>query len=155
MVKNDYNWWTDVINKEEVDRLSWWNHEENMFNFDLPISLIEDDGVWIASMNERTYEYLGDYTSSAVGDTKEEAIVNLFDVYKSNIYFYRERMLSYERFVPFMCGDWNRVGGKWICVFGINIYFRYGSGMKYGKYIPFTKLNISIYNKWKQYQKEN
>ena len=50
-------------------------------------------------------------------------------------------------------GNWKHTGGGWFVIFGLHFYFRYGKGMKGGKYIPFTKLNISFHSEWAMYKK--
>lgn len=158
MDKN-YNWWTDPKNQEEVERISWWNHKENQDVFNLPISVVNGGDHWVASFNEETKKYFGNnITGIGQGKTKEEALHRMFLNVRLAINYSEECRLNYQRFVPFRKGDWKHVGGRWFTIFGFNFYFRYGEGMKYGKYIPLTKLNISIRNEWKIYKnwlKEN
>lgn len=150
---DNYNWWTDPKNKEEVDRLSWWNHSENKTFFQLPISAVQSGEYWVASFNEDTEAIFGDsFSGCAQGDTREGAIRRLFLIVKYAHEFSEDRRRNYERFVPFQKGDWNRIGGRWFKVFGVHFSFRYGNGMKGGKYIPFTKLNISTYSSWRIYK---
>ncbi len=101
-----------------------------------------------------TKTLLGDqlYTC-AQAKTKEEAINKMFMMIKFMHDYSEECMYNYQRFVPFRKGDWKHTAGKWFTIFGIHVYFRYGKGMKGGKYIPFTKLNISIHNEWVTYNK--
>lgn len=139
------------MNEEKI-----WSDDpqyEEFFNF--PVSVIEsDNGMWVAAFNKKSEEYLGeDISAVAQGKTKEEAIKNLFlDI--QLLYHYSEKCRrSYQRFVPIRIGNWKHTGGRWIVIFGINIYFRYGKNMKYGFYIPFTKLNIRINNEWIEYNR--
>lgn len=149
-----YNWWTDPKNEEEVKRISWWDHEENKETFPLPISVVESEGMWTATCNKGTEKYLGERLHGcSQGKTKQEAIKKMFQTIRITHYFSEERMRMYECWVPFIKGDWNHTGGKWLTVFGIHIYFRHGSGMKGGRYIPFTNLNISVSNKWANYRR--
>lgn len=148
-----YNWWDDPKNKEEVERISWWNHPENKEVFNLPIAVVKSEGGWVATCNSETEKYLGKKLHGcAQGKTKEEAISQMFLTIRITHEFSEQCRLSYQRFVPFRKGNWQRVGGMWFVVFGIHVYFRYGKGMKGGKYIPFTKLNISISNDWTLYR---
>ncbi len=151
MAKENYNWWTDPKNKETVERISWWEHSENKTFIEIPISIIEVEGNWTIGSNKDTEALLGRDLSNicASGETKEEAIAMFFKLMKSITSFHHTRMLKYQKFVPFRKGDWKHTGGKWFTVFGIDVYFRYGKGMKGGWYIPFTKLNIRVYNEWK------
>jgi hypothetical protein len=150
-----YNWWTDPKNKEEIDKISWWNHPENKDFFNLPISVIQSDNVWVASFNEDTEAMFGDtFSGCAQGDSREDAIKQLMQIVQMSWEYSDDCRRSYERFVPFRKGDWKHIGGKWFSVFGFHVSFRYGKGMKYGAYIPFTKLNISISNHWRNYKRQ-
>ena len=59
-------------------------------------------------------------------------------------------MKRYECMVPFIKGQWKHPGGRWIIIFGLQFYFRYGKNMRHGWYIPGTKLNIIFHNLWKK-----
>lgn len=137
----------------------WWQQFENMEHFALPISLNntsrdkDEEGMWVAATNDETEKILGDFLHGvSQGNTKEEAIANLFETIRIASYFAEDRYRSYQRFVPFRKGNWSHIGGRWFVVFGIHFYFRYGKGMRGGRYIPFTKLNISVSNEWAQYK---
>lgn len=139
------------MNEEKI-----WSDDpqyEEFFNF--PVSVIESsNGMWVAAFNKKSEEYLGkDISAVAQGKTKEEAIKNLFFHIQFLYYYLEECRRSYQRFVPIRFGNWKHTGGRWIVIFGINIYFRYGKNMKYGFYIPFTKLNIRINNEWIEYNR--
>jgi hypothetical protein len=156
--KEYYNWWNDPKNKEKVEELSWWNHEENKVYIEIPISVLKDnlsDGkeVWVASFNDDTKKYLNENIfTAAQGYTMNEAIDKLFEISNYSIEYYIEKYKSYERFVPFLKGDWNVYGGKWFVMFGLGLYFRYGRKNKGGFFIPFTELNVTIINYWKTYK---
>ena len=151
-MKDLYNWWEDPNNQERVKRISWWNHEENKEVFHLPISVVKsDEHCWVATCNDETKKYLGELHGCAQGKTKEEAIEQMFVIIKISHNHSEDRRLNYQRWVPFRKGDWKHTAGKWFVVFGIHINFRYGKGMKGGRYLPFTKLNISILNEWLTY----
>lgn len=138
MEKENYNWWDNPKYKEKAS---------------IPISLIESDGVWVAASNSETETILGDrLTGCAQGKTKEEAIKKFLEIIKLSHEFSEEHRLNYQRFVPFRKGDWNHTGGHWFVVFGIHVYFRYGKGMRGGRYIPFTKLNVMISSEWALYR---
>lgn len=145
-MKEKYNWWTDPKNAEQVKKISWWEHEENKTTIELPVSIVEDNGHWIIGGNAETEKLIGPGLShTASGHTKEEAISKFFLMMKISNEFESERARKYEKWVPFITGDWKQRGGRWFQVFGVHVYFRYGKGMKGGRYIPFTKLNISIH----------
>lgn len=153
-MSNEYNWWEDPKNKEEVERISWWNHPENKEYFRLPISVIRTDNVWVATCNDDTKVFLGEHLHGcAQGDTKEEAIQRMFELIQLAHNYSEECRRKYQRWVPFRKGAWNRTGGTWFVIFGIHFYFRRGKGMKGGRYIPFTKLNLSIYSEWAMYKR--
>jgi len=136
------------------DELLWWDKPENQEDFNLSISVIESDGIWVVSTNDKTKDYLGNKLSAcASGKTKEQAISRLFLIIRHTHEFTEECRLNYQRFVPFRKGDWKKSGGTWFVVFGFHVYFRYGRPMLHGFYIPFTKLNISFSSDWKTYRK--
>lgn len=151
MKKEPYSWWDDPKNKDEVYKISWWEHPENKETFDFPISVIEEDGQWCAGTNKESEELLG-YNGHGVGNTKEEAIKDLFKSLRFFVDYLDDRQRNYQRFVPFRSGKWKGQATHWFVVFGIHFYFRYGDGMLGGKYIPFTKLNVTVHNEWKQYK---
>ena len=150
---SNINWWEDPKNKEEIERISWWNHPENKEDYMLPISVVNSDGIWVATCNDETKEVLGEALHGcAQGDTKAEAIENMFQLIRFSHEYSEKCRRNYQRWVPFIKGSWNQIGSHWFIIFGWHVYFRYGKGMKGGKYIPFTKLNISIHSEWKTYK---
>lgn len=152
MANEHYNWWEDPKNKEEVDRISWWDHPGNKEYFKLSISVIKSGDYWVATCNDDTKVFLGDKLHGCgQGKTKNEAIRRMFDIIRITHDYSEQCRLNYQRFVPFRCGNWKHIGGKWFIIYGINVYFRYGKGMKGGTYVPFTKLNILISNDWITY----
>jgi hypothetical protein len=154
MKQPEYNWWTDPNNADEVAKLSWWEHAANKVDVKLPISVISNNGTWVASTNEETEKLLGDgLTGVAQAKTQEDAINKLFLILRMNHEFAEEKYRDYMRWVPFMKGDWSYSGGRWFTVFGINVYFRYGKNMKRGFYVPLTKLNIMVSSHWTSYKK--
>jgi hypothetical protein len=155
MAKDEnYNWWTDPKNKEEVDKLSWWDHAENRYIIYLPISIVKDGDMYVASFNTETKKYFGeDIHGCAMGKSTEEAVEEMFYMIRFEHEYLKDKVLNYQRFIPFRKGDWKHVGGTWFVIFGMHVYFRHGKGMKGGWYIPFTKLNVSITNEWANYRK--
>ena len=157
---SNYNWWTDPANAEEVKRLSWWEHPENKTFLQIPISIIEKDGYCVIAANKDTEKMCGDLFIgiNASGQSREETLNSFFELIRVSKRWEIDRRLSCERWVPFRRGSWNRIASHWFTIFGINFYFRWGKNMKEGWYIPFTKLNISVTNLWKTYnrwKKEN
>ena len=153
-MQNKYSWWEDPKNKEEVERISWWNHPENKEDYMLPISVVNSDGIWVATCNDETKKVLGDRLHGcAQGDTKADAIEKMFQLIRFSHEFSEREVMRYQRWVPFRKGDWKHTGGSWFVIFGLHFYLRYGKGMKGGKYIPFTKLNISFHSEWSAYKK--
>lgn len=156
MKKEDYNWWEDPKNKAEIERISWWNKAENKQNINFPVSIVEENGGthFTITFNDETNSLLGKRMSVvAGGKTKEEAIEKFFMLMKMTHEYTEECRLSYQRFVPFRKGDWKHTGGRWFIIFGFQVFFRYGKGMKHGFYIPFTNLNINFSSEWKVYNK--
>lgn len=148
-----YNWWDDPKNAEEVQRISWWEYTENKTTIELPVSIVENGGYWTITGNKETEKLIGSGLSvCASGESKDEAIRSFFILMKVAHSYEEECRLKYQCWVPFRKGDWGHTGGTWFVVFGIHFYLRYGKGMKGGKYILFTKLNISIHSEWTTYK---
>lgn len=153
MSNKSYNWWKDPKNKKHIDEISWWNQDENKSTYPLPISVKEDEGIWVATFNSDTETLLGKRMHGvAQGDTREDAVRNMLDVIRCVYEHYEEMEMKYKRWVPFRGGNWKKMGGNWFTIFGIHFYLRIGAGMKGGWYIPFTKLNISISSEWRNYK---
>jgi hypothetical protein len=142
-----------------VEKISWWNHPENRVIVQLPIAVVEGEKYFVASTNDETKKFLGDdLHGCAQGETKEEAINRMFELIKWSCEFQKECRLSYQRWVPFRKGDWTHIGGKWFIIFGIHFSFRWGKQNKYGWFVPFTPLNISVHSDWivyKNYKKKS
>lgn len=154
-MKKTYNWWTDPKNKETVERISWWEHSENKTHLHIPVSIIKSEEQWTIGCNSETEKLIGEDLASvtASGDSKEKAIRVFFILLKAGHRYEKECRLKYQRWVPFRKGEWGHIGGTWFVIFGIHVYLRKGKGMKGGIYIPFTKLNIRVYNEWLSYKK--
>lgn len=84
----------------------------------------------------------------AVGDTFEDAEDQFWELLKTTSTHERKRSNELNKWKPFQKGNWSSTGGTWLIVYGIKIYWRYGKNMRYGWYIPFTKMNIMIVNYW-------
>lgn len=152
-MKEEYNWWKDPKNLEEVNRISWWTKSENRAYVELPIALVNDGIYWVASTIDEN-KFLGEHLHSCVqARSQDEAISKLFEMIRFRAIYSEGCRLRYQRFVPFRKGPWGQTGGNWISVFGIHIYIRYGKTMKGGWYVPFTQLNISTYSDWCTYRK--
>lgn len=166
-MKEEYNWWEDPKNTEEVKKISWWNHPENQTTISIPIAIVKSENNYVASLNDKDNKYFGEHVHGCVsGKTEEETKEKLLQLARFLIEFYRDRELSYQRWVPFRKGPWSKTGGNWFAIFGFHVYFRTSKShmkhlMKYGWFIPFTNLNISfssdwtIYKKYKQKQNES
>lgn len=153
-MSDSYNWWEDPKNKLEVDRISWWNHSDNMTTYPLPISVIHDGEWCVVTGNDETKKLLGEYLNvSSQGKTREEAISDYFKMLRFNHEFILGRELKFQRWVPLQIGPWGHIGGSWFSVYGIHVHFRYGKGMKGGRYIPYTLLNISMSSDWMAYKR--
>ncbi len=149
----EYNWWTDPKNKEQVERLSWWEHPENKTFIEIPVSIIQDGKYFCLASNSATEALVGEnVVHSTQGKSREEVIAKMFTLMKVHNKWLNEQRISYQRWVPFRKGPWSKIGGHWFAIFGLHFNFRYGN-VKYGWYVPFTKLNISFQNEWKLYKK--
>jgi len=84
------------------------------------------------------------------GETIEEAEKHFWTIVKVGSKYNNERAKELDLWKPFQKGDWDTIGGTWFTIFGIHVSFRYGKGVHGGWYIPFTKLNISIFNYWRR-----
>src|SRR5688572_21733323 len=137
----EYNWWTDPQNADQVKKASWWNHEENKTFIEFPIALVQDGKHWVASTRrDERHDFLGKQTAVSQGETKEEAIKQLFFILRLRYDYCDEARLNYQRWVPFRKGPWGKTGGNWFSIFGFHVYFRYGKQNKGGYFIPFTWL---------------
>lgn len=131
----------------KMDNINWSENLENKTTIELPVSIIQESGFWIIASNDETKKLLGKRINAiSYKKTKEEAIITYFNCIKSLYEYQEKRAVKYERWVPFIKGNWKQIGGTWFKTFGITIYFRYGKNMKKGWYIPFTSWNIYIYN---------
>lgn len=115
------------------------------------LNVVEDDNGFTASITETSKTMYGLNGAVAWGKTKIEAYNALAENLKAVHGFKDKLLLKYKRFA-FEIGKWDGIGTHWILIFGIHIYFRYGSDKKHGFYVPFTKLNILITNYWKTYK---
>jgi hypothetical protein len=152
-MRREYNWWTDPANAEAVKAMSWWDDEKNKWYIQIPVSLKESSGKWCLGASSETEKLLGEHLTSfsIQSDSPEDAKTQFFYMLRLISHHTYEEVLKYQRWVPFRRGAWNMGGSRWVTIFGINIYFRYGKNMQHGWYIPFTKINIRISNEWKQY----
>lgn len=116
----------------------------------IPFGIIEEEVNVMLFPIQETEEKLGKYLCTAYGNGKtiEEAEQQFYTILKLLTDIDRERSLELDLWKPFQKGDWSMLGGTWVTIFGIHIYFRYGKNMKHGWFIPFTKLNISTHNYW-------
>jgi hypothetical protein len=98
-----------------------------------------------------------DETDKAIGkvnivveaETLDDAKEDFLKIIKVHLLWTEKRSHELNLWKPFQKGPWGHIGGSWLTIFGMHIYFRYGKGMKGGRYIPFTKLNISLSNYWR------
>jgi len=153
-MKKEDNWWKDPKNKEEVERISWWDHEENKATVPFPIAIVKSGSGYVASTGTASERLLGDgFTGVAQGETREEAIKKLFDMIKWKYEYINDCRLNYQRWVPFIRGPWGKTGGNWFSFFGLHFHFRYGKQNKGGWFVPLTKLNISFSSNWVVYKR--
>lgn len=82
------------------------------------------------------------------GDTLEDAEAEFWLYLRVGYNFYKDRSEELDKWKPLQLGAWKGIATHWITIFGLHLYFRYGKNMKYGWYIPFTKLNITFTNYW-------
>lgn len=119
----------------------------------IEVELIREDEWFIIHSTNEFEEILGQHAYSQ-DKSLEEAEKSFWNMIKFTNKFHEQRSKELDKYKFFQKGNWSHIGGTWFTVLGINIYFRYGSNMKYGWYIPFTKLNISVNNAWRK-KKEN
>lgn len=135
------------------ENYNWWKDPKNQSAVDLPISIIQSEDCWTVSIRDDQEKYLGKSVKVCCsGSSKEQAVERLFEVIRIIHRLSEEKRLNYQRWVPFRRGDWSKTGGMWFVIFGIRFYFRYGRDMKFGWFIPFTRLNISVSSEWKIYR---
>lgn len=116
----------------------------------IPVELYEyeEESDVVLVNTKMSLEMLGEIIC-VQGKNFEEAEKEFWESFKCISNYHRKRSQELDKYKPLQFGNWKHIGGTWFIVFGINVYFRYGNKMKGGKYIPFTKLNISIKNLWK------
>lgn len=86
-------------------------------------------------------------------NTKEDAIKAFWITVSIHLQHLNDRSCLLDRVHPLQIGPWKHRGGRWFSTFGLNFYFRVGKGMKGGFYLPFTNLNVSFSNYWKNRKK--
>lgn len=86
------------------------------------------------------------------GDSLDDCEKKFWEQFQVINEYNKKRSNELDKWKPFQKGDWKHIGGSWFIIFGINAYFRKGKGMKGGWYIPFTKMNISINNYWRNHE---
>lgn len=123
--------------------------EKTIKNFSVTVEVTEEDGVFAIATTKKTESIIEQpiYISAKSlvdGKRKFWAMLKIINNYN------KERSEELDKWKFFQKGDWKHVGGSWFIIFGINVYFRRGKGMKGGWYVPFTNLNIRICNLWKK-----
>lgn len=99
----------------------------------------------------KEYEDISTGFCISQGKSFEEAEKDLISMIKMINKYHLNRANYLKKYEWFSKGDWNHTGGSWFTILGIHVYFRYGKGMQGGGwYIPFTKMNVSITNYWRQ-----
>lgn len=121
-------------------------------NISIPVEMIQEGETVFISTTEEAEKILG-FSSYGDGKTKEEAEKQFWSMIRFMNEYYKERSDKLDCWKPFQKGDWKHIGGTWFIIFGIHVYFRTGKGMKGGRYIPFTNLNIMINNHWRKRKK--
>lgn len=115
----------------------------------IPVLITEMDGKFVFKTDDEGEKIFGGPIISQ-GNSIEEATAAFIRIAKVYSRWMNERSQTLDRLHPFQTGPWSRNAGRWVSIYGINIQFRVGKGMKYGFYIPFTKLNIRFTNHWKK-----
>jgi hypothetical protein len=135
MKTEETNWWDDPKNAEEVKRISWWNHPENRTTVEIPVAIVKtDNDHYVITPVDDEDNWLGkELHCCASGDTKEEAIKDMFQMIRWLSEFHHERSLDYQRWVPLRIGPWGSIGGRWFSIFGMHFSFRYGRSNKGGR----------------------
>jgi hypothetical protein len=114
----------------------------------IPVDVFKDGEYFVITTNEVSEAILGAIVVQ--GKTFEEAEEQFWSLARFMKEYDEERSRELDKWKFFQKGDWKHIGGTWFTLMGINVYFRKGKGMKGGRYIPFTKLNISVHNHWRR-----
>lgn len=123
----------------------------NTDKIEIPIGYEQDGDIVVLFNTSDTDKLIGANIGIVVqGDSVAEAKRQYLLTLSGHIQWLEKRSRELEKWKPFQKGDWKHIGGKWFTIFGINVYFRTGKGMKGGWYVPFTKLNVKIFNHWKK-----
>lgn len=123
--------------------------EPKQIELKLKAKLIQHEDEFLIFIDGKEEEILGQ-SLCASANTIEEAQEKFWQMAKSINQYHADRSNELNKWKLFQKGDWTHIGGTWFTLIVIQIYFRYGKGMKHGRYIPFSKLNISIHNYWRK-----
>jgi hypothetical protein len=120
------------------------------FELKVPVELHFQEGVWTVIPTKETEDLIGFAPCCLTCDTKEKAIKLFWEVFREEQEELSERSHQLDLWKPFQRGGWKGPGTHWFVSYGFHVYFRHGTGMQGGFYIPFTLLNVSIRNYWKR-----
>jgi hypothetical protein len=141
-----------LMKQEENQNTSWQGEFHNKFKFteiNIDVEVSEDDNIIVLATTDKSEVILGS-PIVVQADSFEEAKEKFWNTLKFINEYHLERSKELDLWKPFQKGNWKETGGKWFIIFGIHVSFRIGENMQRGRYIPFTKLNISIHNFWKR-----
>ena len=128
------------------------NIVENKLELTLPVTyhleFVDDKEYHIITSNDETRKLLN-IPIVVQADSKEEAIRKFWVIVNIHLDYMAKRSHQADKWEPLRIGPWKKYG-KWFTLFGHTFSFRYGKQNKGGWFVPFTKLNISYSNKWKQ-----
>lgn len=142
--------------RNKTDNYNWWEDPVNRTFIQIPVSIVGEEGWYcIISSNSYTEKLIGQSAPwiTASANSRQEAIDKFFELFRSDMRHSEFLIMKYQRWVPLKIGAWFSAGGTWFSIFGFRFYFRYGSRMKGGWHVPFTKLNISFHNEWRQFNR--
>lgn len=114
----------------------------------LPVEVIVGPDGYVLSTDTSVNEH--GHVCVSFGKTRKRAEEDYLSHLNVMWRYYKDRSRELDLWKPFQSGDWSSIGGKWIIVYGIHVYFRVGSGMRGGWYVPFTRLNIMVVNLWRR-----
>lgn len=126
--------------------------EQKTITLEVPVGYIYDETTKLHMLfnTKETDKLLGQTNLVITEETLEKAQETYFLLLKLDKDYHLKRSQALDKWKPFQKGPWNLNGGRWLTFFGLHFFFRKGKGMKGGRYIPFTNLNISFYNHWKK-----
>lgn len=123
-------------------------YEKDFLKIPVLILREKDQSVSIVSYSET--DRMLPNSPSGHGKSLEEATLNFWLSHNIQQEYIENMAKKAYKWVPIRIVPWKQIGGQWLSIYGFRFYFRYGKGMRGGRYVPFTLFNITFSNYWKK-----